>query len=279
VVTAAEVRQILTADGRAQGVRMADGREFLAGTVISDAGALNTYGRLIEPQPATAAVLAEMRALPLSPGHLSLYVGLDITSAQANLPKANLWVHPTHDHDANWRRLAADPDAPLSLYLSFPSAKDPTFDTRFPGRSTVEVLTFVPYEWFAPWEQTRWGKRGPDYDAFKARLAERLTEALYAHVPGARGHVARAELSTPLSTRHFVNHEHGEAYGLGHTPARFRLRSLAPRTPIGRLYLSGADVGLCGVMGALSGAVLCASAVLGRNVFGELAKTPTSVHP
>jgi all-trans-retinol 13,14-reductase len=77
-----------------------------------------------------------------------------------------------------------------------------------------------------------------------------------------------------LSTRHFVNHEHGEAYGLGHTPARFLLRSLAPRAPIGRLYLAGADVALCGVMGALSGAVLCASAVLGRNVFGELAKTP-----
>ena len=274
VVSAAEVRQILTTRGRARGVRMADGREFLAPTVISDAGALNTYGRFIEPQPATATVLAEIRALPPSPGHLSLYVGLDITSADARLPKANLWVHPSHDHDANWRRFAANPEAPMSLYISFPSAKDPTFDARFPGRSTVEVLSFVPYDWFAPWEQTRWAKRGPDYDTFKARFVERLTEALYAHVPGARGHVARAELSTPLSTRHFVNHERGEAYGLGHTPARFRLRSLGPRTPIERLYLTGADVGLCGMMGALSGAVLCASAVLGRNVFAELAKKP-----
>lgn len=272
IVSAAEVQQILTANGRALGVRMADGRELLANTVISDAGALTTYGQLVPPQPATATVLANLRALPRSPGHVSLYVGLDITSADAHLPKANLWVHPTHDHDANWRQFAADPEAPLSLYFSFPSAKDPTFDTRFPGRSTVEVLVFVPYEWFARWEQTRWAKRGPDYNAFKARFRERLTEALHQHVPGARGHVTRAELSTPLSTRHFVNHAHGEAYGLGHTPARFRLRSLGPRTPIERLYLTGADVGLCGVMGALSGAVLCASAVLRRNVFGELAK-------
>ena len=72
------------------------------------------------------------------------------------------------------------------------------------------------------------------------------------HVPGAQGHVARAELSTPLSTQHFVNQEHGEAYGLGHTPARFRLRSLGPRTPIEHLYLTGADVALCGVMGAMA---------------------------
>ena len=99
-----------------------------------------------------------------------------------------------------------------------------------------------------------------------------MTEALYQHVPGAQGRVARAELSTPLSTRHFVNQEHGEAYGLGHTPARFRLRSLGPRTPIEHLYLTGADVALCGVMGAMAGAVLCASAVLRRNVFGELTR-------
>ena len=52
VVGAADVRQILTSNGRARGVRMADGREFLAGIVISGAGALTTYGRLIEERPA-----------------------------------------------------------------------------------------------------------------------------------------------------------------------------------------------------------------------------------
>jgi all-trans-retinol 13,14-reductase len=160
VVSAAEVRHILTADGRARGVRMVDGRELLAITVISDAGARTTYDRLLEDHPATATVRTEVQALPPSPGHLSLYVGLDVTSAAAGLPKANLWVHPTHDHDANWRRFATDPEAPMSLYLSFPSAKDPTFDARLPGRSTVEILTFVPYEWFAPWQHTRWAKRG-----------------------------------------------------------------------------------------------------------------------
>ena len=137
---------------------MADGREFLATTVISDAGARTTYDRLLEDHPATATVRTEVQALPPSPGHLSLYVGLDVTSAAAGLPKANLWVHPTHDHDANWRRFATDPEAPMSLYLSFPSAKDPTFDARLPGRSTVEILTFVPYKWFAPWERTRGGE-------------------------------------------------------------------------------------------------------------------------
>jgi all-trans-retinol 13,14-reductase len=274
VISSADVRRVLTSDGRAIGVQIADDRELFADLVISDAGAITTYGRLIEDQPATAKVLSEIRRLQRSPGYVCLYVGLDVAGADAGLPKANLWVHPTKDHDANWQRFAADPEAPMSLYLSFPSEKDPTFKARFPGRSTVEILTFVPYEWFARWEQTRWARRGADYDVFKARFKERLTEALFQHVPGARGHVAWAELSTPLSTRHFVNQDHGEAYGLGHTPARFRMRSLGPRTPIEHLYLTGADVGLCGVMGALSGAALCASVVLRRNVFGELSRKP-----
>ena len=42
VVGAADVLHILTSNGRATGVRMADGQEFLAGIVISDAGVFTT---------------------------------------------------------------------------------------------------------------------------------------------------------------------------------------------------------------------------------------------
>lgn len=274
VVSVADVREITTSQGRATGVRMADGQEFRAPLVISDAGAVETYVQLLG-DPAVRRERADVQQLRPSPGHVSLYVGLNVTSAEARLPTANLWVHPARDHDAAWQRVVNEPEAPMALYISFPSAKDPTFESRHPGRATVEVLTFMPYHWFARWEQTRWHKRGEDYEAFKSRLRARLLEALHLHVPGARGHVAHAELSTPLSTRHFTNHPRGEAYGLGHTPARFRLRSLGPRTPVAGLYLTGADVGLCGVMGALSGAVVCASAILRRNVFGELTRRAT----
>ncbi|MCA8980933.1 MAG: NAD(P)/FAD-dependent oxidoreductase [Planctomycetes bacterium] len=272
VVVSADVQEVLVADGRARGVRMADGRELLADTVISDAGAVTTYEQLVGDESATKVVRDGIAQLPPSPGHVCLYVGLDESSAEAGLPKANLWVHPTRDHDANWKRLVDDPEAPLPLYFSFSSAKDPSFEERHPGHATVDVLAFVPFDWFSRWEATRWGERGADYDAFKARLTERLTEALYRHVPGARGHVVHAELSTPLSTRHFTNHAHGEVYGLGHTPERYRYAPLGPRTPIRKLYLTGNDVGVFGVTGALSGAALCASAILRKNVYGELAE-------
>jgi all-trans-retinol 13,14-reductase len=67
--------------------------------------------------------------------------------------------------------------------------------------------------------------------------------------------------------RHFANAARGEVYGLAHTPERFLSRALRPETAIRGLFLTGQDITLCGVMGALSAAYVCASAVLRRNAF------------
>lgn len=158
------------------------------------------------------------------------------------------------------------------MYISFPSAKDPAFDDRHPGRATLEAIVFVPYDWFARWEDSRWKRRGADYDAFKQTLAARIQAELERHVPAVAGKIDHAELSTPLTTRHFMNYQRGEAYGLAATPERFRLRSLRPQTSIKNLYLTGQDVASLGVAGALFGGVMTASAILSRNLMSTVTK-------
>jgi all-trans-retinol 13,14-reductase len=271
VVVSAEVERIVVDRHRAVGVRMRDGRVFHAPRVISDAGVATTFGTLLSPAAAAAHRLApSVPGVPASPSHLCLYVGLDRTAQQLGFGRSNVWRYPGEDHDASVARFLEDPEAPLPVaYLSFPSAKDPDFERRHPGKATVEVITIGPYERFAPWEDTRWGRRGAEYDAFKARLTERLLAELYAEHPSARGHVVHAELSTPLTTRHFAGHPHGEIYGLSHVPARFEARALRPRTPIAGLYLTGADVCTAGVGGALFGGMLTASAILGGKVIAR----------
>ncbi len=272
VVTNANVQRVLIEEGRAVGVVLEDGRELRAPLVVSDAGVANTYGRLLPNDIAEGHGLRpKLEVIEPSVAHLSAYIGLRGTTEELGLEKTNLWVYPTPHHEENVRRFVADKNTPPPVvYLSFPSAKDPDFQRRYPGRSTIEAITLAPYAWFESWENTAWKKRGADYDAFKGELEARLLETLYEQAPATRGKVEVCELSTPLTTRNFANHPRGEIYGLAHTPARFEQRWLRPRTPIKGLFLTGADICSAGVGGALMGGMLCSSAVLGRNVLGTV---------
>ena len=272
VLVKAEVQEVLLEGGRAAGVRMADGRELRAPIVISDAGAHNTFGKLLPREVSDKlGVLEKIRRIPPSFGHLCLYVGLKQSAAALGLSKSNLWIFPGNDHDANVRRFLDDPAAPLPVvFISFPSAKDPSFEERCPGRATIEVITLAPYAWFSRWEETEWKRRGPEYEEWKRRMSERLRESLETHVPQVRGQIDFQELSTPLSTRHFANYESGEAYGLAPVPERFRCPWLRPATPVPGLHLTGQDVTTMGVTGALFGGVLCASAILRRNLLARI---------
>lgn len=274
IVVNAEVAEILLEHKRAVGVRLSDGREVRAPIVISDAGARNTFERLLPRNEECHRKAADrIRTIPPSQAHLCLYVGVKETAASLGITGTNIWVHPTPNHDANLARFAADPETAFpSVFISFPSAKDPDFERRHPGRATVEVVTFTPYGWFQPWQESNWRRRGLDYDAFKRQLSDRLQEELIRQVPVLAEKIDYVELSTPLSTRHFMNYQQGEMYGLSGTPGRFQLRCLTPTTPIRGLYLTGQDVTSLGVTGALFGGVLTASAILRRNLMDTIAK-------
>jgi all-trans-retinol 13,14-reductase len=271
-VVGAEVTRIVHDRARAVGVELADGRALRAPLVISDVGLANTALKLLsEGTPGREALTAPLQRVERSASHVCLYVGLRGTAEELGLGRSNLWVYPGVDQDAAVERYLADPDAPLPLaYISFPSAKDPDFERRFPGRATIEVVGLAPYEWFAPWEERRWQKRGDDYQALKDRLSERLLDALLHEVPHVADGIDYHELSTPVSTRHFSAYDRGEIYGLEHSPARFREKALTPRTPIKGLYLTGQDVCTAGIAGALLGAALAVSSIIGRNLLSEI---------
>ncbi len=267
----AEVERVLVQGRRAVGVRMTDGRELHAPIVISDAGVHATYRSLLDAETAAGFGLdrrAEQR--PPSVGHLCLYLGFRHTAAELGLPKHNLWIYPGPDHDASVAAFVADPEAPLPLvYASFPSAKDPEFEAKYPGRATIELITLAPWERFERWSGTPWRERGTDYEELKAALAARMLDRLDGALPGVRDKIDYMEVSTPLSTRHFAGYARGEIYGLEHTPERFADRTLRPETPIRGLYLTGQDMTTCGVVGALMSGYLTASSIARRNLMAR----------
>ena len=272
----AEVEEIIVKNRKAIGVKMTDGKEFFAESIISSTGVHITYNKLLKDQYVNPTKLSQINKLQASVAHLCLYIGFKETPEVLNLPKTNLWIYPdNYDHDENIRKYLKDPENeefPV-VYVSFPAAKDPDFQNRYPGKSTIEIITLSDYAQFKKWESEEWKKRGKEYEDLKERYALRLLEKLYLQLPQLKGKVDYYELSTPLSTKHFVNYDQGEIYGLEHSPERFGSNSIHVNSSIKNLYLTGQDIVSCGIAGALLSAVVAGSVITGKNIIKEVAKS------
>ena len=275
VLTYADVQEILIVDDRAVGVEMVDGHCLYADYIISNAGVVNTFTKLLPVAISDKFGYRDrVQSLATSMSHGGMYIGLRGTADELQLPKTNLWIYLDQHHDENVAALRKDPSAPLPLvYVSFPSAKDPNFQRRHPGRSTIEIVIGpCDFEQYRQWADKTWGKRGDDYEALKADLSERMLAALYKQLPHLQGKIDYSEVSTPLSTNHFCRYKQGEAYGLAHTKARFEQEWLTPKTRVKGLYLTGQDLISCGVVGALMAGMVTAMSVVGFRGAGTLMK-------
>lgn len=275
IVISAEVDSIIIEDDVAKGVKMKDGRKIFAENIVSGAGLMTTYEKLLPSEVVAKFGLKEqLQKVNRSVSHACLYIGLNGSPADLNLPKTNLWIYPDDaDHDTCVERYIADINEAFPVvYISFPSAKDPDWSNRYPGKSTIDIITLIPFDEFAEWTGTRWKHRGPEYESKKEKISQRLLEELFTQLPHLKGKIDCYELSTPLTTEHFINYEKGEIYGLDHSPQRFRQKFLKPKTPIKNLYLTGQDIVTAGIGAALFSGVLAATSITRKNILNKIMK-------
>jgi len=273
IIINADVDKVLIENNKAIGVTMKDGKSIKASNIVSGAGLITTYESLIPSELVKKHKLkSQLQQINPSVSHACLYIGLEGEPDALDLPKTNLWIYPEgKNHDEIVARYLNDieQDFPV-IYVSFPAAKDPDWTNRYPGKSTIDIITLLPYDIFTSWEDSKWMKRGIDYETFKETISQRLLEKLYEQLPQVKGKITHYELGTPLSTKHFMNYSKGEIYGLDHSPKRFRQKFLVPRTPIKNFYLTGQDIVTAGVGGALFAGLLTASAMTGKNFMKKI---------
>jgi len=265
VFTYAGVDQVLIKNNTAYGVRLVKGDEIKADAVVSCAGLVPTIERLLPKSIVEKHGYDKaLKKVEVSSAHLCIYAGFKGTAEELDIPKKNLWIYPSADHDANVDAYDKDLNAPMPLiYISFPSAKDPSWSERYPNKSTVEIVTTCNADLFERWKGSTWNKRGEDYEALKQRLMDRMLSVLFEKMPQLKEHLDYVELSTPLSTQWFQWNDGGEILGLDHTVKRFEQSWIHPKTKIKNFYLTGSDVVTAGVGGALMGGVMSTAAMLG----------------
>ncbi|CAM9757981.1 unnamed protein product [Bubo scandiacus] len=277
-------RILLDPQGKACGVSVKKGQDLVnifAPIIISDAGIFNTYERLL---PAEARALPEiqsqLRMVTHGEGGFTVFVGLNGSREELGLEPTNYFMYAGNDLDEIMNRYLASSreeaakNIPL-LFVTCPSSKDPTWEMRHPGKSTLAIVSFAKYEWFEEWKDKQVNKRGDDYEELKKTFVDAIMQAVFKLYPRIEDRIEYISGGTPVTNQHYIASPKGEMYGIDHNIPRLQAEAIATvraQTPVPNLYLTGQDLCLCGFMGALQGAFICASAILKRNLYVDVAR-------
>uniref|UniRef100_A0A803J9P8 Amine oxidase domain-containing protein n=1 Tax=Xenopus tropicalis TaxID=8364 RepID=A0A803J9P8_XENTR len=284
VLVKAPVTRILLSNGRATGVAVKkSGQEICvsAPIIISDAGIFNTYERLLPPEikqkPEVASILSRLQ---YGMGCFLVFVGLRGTSDELGLKSINYWiiVYQSFTDIAFFCRMDQCSLSTLDefcenlplMFITSPSAKDPTYNLRHPGRSCMTLLTMAPYHWFSEWKEHQPRHRGDDYYNMKMKLAQKMLERALKENPQLEDKVKSA---TPLSNEYYLRAPKGSMYSAEQNCSRYQsdiIVKMRTQTAVPGLYLTGQDVFSSGLAGAVHGGLLCACAVLNRILYLDL---------
>lgn len=263
-----DVTEIIIKDGAAIGVRCDEKHgkkrtpvEFYAPTIVSCAGAYNTYTKLLHNGYAPE-MRKEVQKHRDGLAHCCLYIGFKESPEKLGFKGENHWIFDEYNHDTMFADInAVVEDRMRMAFLSFPSLKDPESVAH-----TGEIITFISYDFFDEWKSEKWKKRGESYEELKEKISQKMLTFIEKKYPGFRDLVDFYELSTPLSTEHFTAHHKGAIYGMCTTPDRFIKEWNHVRTPIKNLYLTGTDAAVLGVAGAFTGGIFTTIELMGGSL-------------
>lgn len=262
------VSEILIEDGKAVGVRIESGEEINAPIVVSAIGAGETVKRLLPEKIREQGWAREIASFKPSVCHFEVFLGFEGDIAKHGATRANHWLHETWDtNDGVWSAAA---DEPIRMsFVSFPSLKDPAHNPGPANRHTGEMLVLSDWSAVAEFADGGAAERPAEWAAFKEKIEAKMLAFFAEKFPALAPLIVFHELGTPLATAAFTRHEKGGFYGVETTPRRMLSDALNARTPVPGLFLSGQDVMIPGIAGALSGGMLGAAAIDPR-VFQKL---------
>ncbi|CAK7342139.1 unnamed protein product [Dovyalis caffra] len=191
----ANVTNIILEHGKAVGVRLSDGREFFAKTIISNATRWDTFGKLLKGETIPKEEENFQKVYIKAPSFLSIHMGV----------KAEVLPPDTDCHhfvlEDDWARL----EEPYgSIFLSIPTVLDSSLAPE--GHHILHIFTTSSIE---DWE----GLSTKEYEAKKKVVADdiisRLEKKLF---PGLRSSITFMEVGSPKTHRRYLARDKG-TYG------------------------------------------------------------------
>lgn len=262
------VDKILLERGRAIGVRLADGTEVRADTVISNADPDVTFRRMIGHDHLSRRLRKKLAGTEYSVSALSLFLAAEIDPDAHGLDSGNYWLYRHSDVDSIYKQgltpWSTEIDEIDGMFLTVTTLKDPSKD--FKGVHTMEAFCFVGYDAYKRWEDSKLDARPESYLAVKRELEQKMLAGLERRIPGLREKVVFSSLGTPLTNVHYCEATQGNLYGIAKTRRQVGPLSYGVRTEFPGLFMCGSSTLSHGVMGAAMSGMVAAREALGCRV-------------
>lgn len=262
-----EVVQLAEEQGMIQYAATADGQRF--------------YGRQFISNIHPAALLAITDSRLLRPAYRQRIQSLEQTASGYML---NLVLQPGmvphRNHNLYWHR-TGDALAATETKGLWPETYALYFveDRKHPGYAeSLSILTYMDPAMTAAWQQTQnhsgsMSERGDDYDLFKTHHSRLLLNQVLQQVPELQGHILAKSTATPLTYRDYTHTPGGALYGILKNIQEPAKTTIATRTRIPNLLLTGQNVNLHGVLGvSITAIATCAELVGLDHLLGKIVR-------
>ncbi|UQA58424.1 phytoene desaturase family protein [Polyangium aurulentum] len=217
----ADVEEILIDNGKAVGVRLADGFEYRADAVISTAPGHTTLFRMLGGQYSDREMRDRYLRWPIFPGIALVSFGLRTTFPDA----PSLWTVRLEEPVVQGHY-----DVEHALIRTF--GHDPTLAP--PGCSSVQLMMEADYDFWTEMHHTQ--RR---YSKAKSDLVQKALDIVDRHLPGARAHVEVADVATPYTFWRFARSYRGAYEGWLPTTEALKTKISKKLPGLDRFYMAG----------------------------------------
>ena len=131
---------------------------------------------------------------------------------------------------------------------------------------TMVIIGEMPFEWVRPWEDTKTGHRGEDYEQWKQEMIEKALDFMEKSYSGFRNSIDFLTASSPLTIRDYYGNKEGSNYGFQKDSHNIMLSQMSVFTKVRNLFLTGQNVNIHGLCGVSLTAIQTVEAFVGANV-------------
>ncbi|MBW2276370.1 MAG: FAD-dependent oxidoreductase [Deltaproteobacteria bacterium] len=230
-LTRTKVSRILTRDGAATGVELSSGEVVAAKVVVSNANPYQTFFELLPKDAVSRVYRYRLEQMESSLSAYSMYLGLDCPPEKIGVPPDNYFKNHAADCDDGYRR-ALDGDIERTDWSA--TRCDHPGQVMFPeGAGVLSIAELAPTgDWLELDDAA--------YIARKAEVQQRLLSKYEGRFPGLEDHIAVMEFATPRTMQRFTLNHDGAIYGLAQTVEQSGRKRLRSRSPLSKLFLTGA---------------------------------------